>query len=86
MGIALANPLQVFRTAALALFVEHGYAATRLEDVAAAAGVSKGTLYLYFPTSGAFEFNWSGATDRPRRWDELLIAAGFTPAQTASVP
>lgn len=34
--------------AALALFVERGYAATRLEDVAARAGVSKGTLYLYF--------------------------------------
>ncbi len=34
--------------AALDLFVEHGYAATRLDDVAARAGVSKGTLYLYF--------------------------------------
>ncbi|AZG13642.1 TetR/AcrR family transcriptional regulator [Cupriavidus pauculus] len=34
--------------AALTLFVERGYAATRLEDVAAAAGVSKGTVYLYF--------------------------------------
>jgi len=34
--------------AALELFVERGYAATRLEDVAARAGVSKGTLYLYF--------------------------------------
>ncbi|MBS1186880.1 MAG: TetR/AcrR family transcriptional regulator [Burkholderiaceae bacterium] len=35
--------------AALDLFVEHGYATTRLEDVAERAGVSKGTLYLYFP-------------------------------------
>lgn len=34
--------------AALTLFVEKGFAATRLEDVAACAGVSKGTLYLYF--------------------------------------
>jgi len=34
--------------AALDLFVERGYAATRCEDVAAHAGVSKGTLYLYF--------------------------------------
>jgi AcrR family transcriptional regulator len=34
--------------AALELFVERGYAATRLEDVATRAGVSKGTLYLYF--------------------------------------
>ena len=34
--------------AALAFFVERGYAATRLDDVAARAGVSKGTLYLYY--------------------------------------
>jgi AcrR family transcriptional regulator len=34
--------------AALELFVERGYAGTRLEDVAASAGISKGTLYLYF--------------------------------------
>jgi AcrR family transcriptional regulator len=34
--------------AALEVFVERGYAATRLEDVAGRAGVSKGTLYLYF--------------------------------------
>jgi TetR/AcrR family transcriptional regulator len=35
-------------SAALDLFVERGFANTRLEDVAARAGVSKGTLYLYF--------------------------------------
>lgn len=34
--------------AALELFVERGFANTRLEDVASRAGVSKGTLYLYF--------------------------------------
>lgn len=36
--------------AALSLFVEKGYAATRVEEVAARAGVSKGTLFLYFPS------------------------------------
>ena len=36
--------------AALTLFVEKGFAATRSEEVAKAAGVSKGTLYLYFPS------------------------------------
>lgn len=36
--------------AALALFVEKGFAATRTEQVAHAAGVSKGTLYLYYPS------------------------------------
>ncbi len=34
--------------AALELFVEKGYAATRSEEVATRAGVSKGTLFLYF--------------------------------------
>ena len=36
--------------AALALFVEKGFAATRSEEVAQRAGVSKGTLYLYYPS------------------------------------
>jgi AcrR family transcriptional regulator len=35
-------------TAALEAFVEHGFAATKLDEVARNAGVSKGTLYLYF--------------------------------------
>lgn len=34
--------------AALELFVEKGYAATKSEEVARRAGVSKGTLFLYF--------------------------------------
>ncbi len=34
--------------AALHLFVEKGFAATRVEEVALRAGVSKGTLFLYF--------------------------------------
>jgi AcrR family transcriptional regulator len=34
--------------AALSLFVERGFAATRMEEIAALAGVSKGTLYLYY--------------------------------------
>ena len=35
---------------ALALFAHHGFAATRIEAVALRAGVSKGTLYLYYPS------------------------------------
>jgi AcrR family transcriptional regulator len=42
-----ARPEEII-AAALELFVERGFAATRLDDVAARAGVSKGTLYLYF--------------------------------------
>lgn len=36
--------------AALEVFAEKGFAAARLEDIAARAGVSKGALYLYFET------------------------------------
>ena len=39
--------------AALRLFGERGYAGTRLEDVARQAGVSKGTVYLYFESKEA---------------------------------
>ena len=42
-----ARPTELM-AAALDLFVERGFASTRLEEVAARAGVSKGTLYLYF--------------------------------------
>lgn len=35
-------------TAALAVFTARGFSASRLDDVAAKAGISKGTLYLYF--------------------------------------
>lgn len=34
--------------AAMTLFIEKGFAATRTEQIAERAGVSKGTLYLYF--------------------------------------
>jgi AcrR family transcriptional regulator len=43
-----ARPAEIL-AAALDCFTERGFAATRLEDVARRAGVTKGTLYLYFP-------------------------------------
>lgn len=39
---------QAILDAALAIFAEKGFEAARLEDVAARAGIAKGTLYLYF--------------------------------------
>ena len=44
-----ARPQELLQ-AALELFVEKGFAATRTEEVAQRAGVSKGTLYLYYPS------------------------------------
>lgn len=43
-----ARPAEIVQ-AALAVFADRGFAAAKLEDVAAAAGISKGTIYLYFP-------------------------------------
>lgn len=42
-----ARPREILR-AALETFAEKGFAAARLDDVAARAGIGKGTLYLYF--------------------------------------
>jgi AcrR family transcriptional regulator len=39
--------------AALEVFTERGFAATKLEDVARKAGVTKGTIYLYFENKEA---------------------------------
>ncbi|MFN3388929.1 MAG: TetR/AcrR family transcriptional regulator [Allosphingosinicella sp.] len=47
-----ARPSEIVE-AARATFVEHGFAATRVEEIARRAGVSKGTVYLYFPTKEA---------------------------------
>ncbi|MDH3749678.1 MAG: TetR/AcrR family transcriptional regulator [Gammaproteobacteria bacterium] len=41
---------QEITAAAFAAFAEKGYAATRVDEVAKRAGVSKGLLYLYFKT------------------------------------
>jgi len=47
-----ARPAEIL-AAALDVFRARGFAAARLEDVAAKAGVSKGTLYLYFQSKEA---------------------------------
>jgi AcrR family transcriptional regulator len=47
-----ARPKEIL-DAALAVFAQKGFAAARLEDIAARAGVSKGTIYLYFESKEA---------------------------------
>lgn len=48
--------------AGLHVFAEHGFEAARLDEVAARAGVAKGTLYLYF-------------TDKTALFEEIVRAA-----------
>ena len=62
--------------AALDLFVEKGFAATRAEEVAARAGVSKGTLFLYFQSKeelfkAVVRENISGHF---KEWNEEFVA------------
>lgn len=47
-----ARPEEILK-AALEVFGEQGFTRTRLDDVARRAGVSKGTLYLYFDSKDA---------------------------------
>jgi AcrR family transcriptional regulator len=44
-----ARPQEIL-DAALSVFAEKGFAGARLEDVAQRAGVTKGTIYRYFPS------------------------------------
>ncbi|HJZ31282.1 MAG TPA: TetR/AcrR family transcriptional regulator [Hyphomicrobiaceae bacterium] len=53
---------QAILEAALTEFAARGYEAARLDDVAAAAGVAKGTLYLYFK-------------DKQALFEELVLGA-----------
>lgn len=66
--------------AALALFVERGFAATRIDEVAAVAGVSKGTLYLYF----ASKEDLLKAVIRERLSGEIAIGAQFAAAHSGT--
>jgi AcrR family transcriptional regulator len=47
-----ARPQEILE-AALSVFAEKGFAAARMEQIAARAGVSKGTIYLYFDSKEA---------------------------------
>jgi AcrR family transcriptional regulator len=47
-----ARPQEILE-AALDVFVRQGFAATRVQDIARQAGITIGTLYLYFPSKEA---------------------------------
>jgi AcrR family transcriptional regulator len=44
-----ARPAEIL-DAAVTVFAEKGFAAARMDDIARRAGVTKGTIYLYFPS------------------------------------
>ncbi len=78
--VAPSTRKQAILDAALTVFAERGFEAARLDDIAARAGVAKGTLYLYFK-------------DKETLFEELLrgavspILAGVTAlAEAPDVP
>jgi AcrR family transcriptional regulator len=75
-----ARPKEIL-TAALASFAERGFAATRLDDVALRAGVTKGTLYLYFPNKEElFEAVVRQALVPSIEWGEAMLDEADEPA------
>ena len=66
--------------AALQVFVERGFAAARMEQVAALAGVSKGTLYLYY----ASKEDLLKAVIRERLSNEIEAGAAFVARHAGS--
>lgn len=72
-----AETRRVITDAAVPLFVAQGYEATSMEQVAAAVGVSRRTLYRYFDSKEDIVF------DHPRRWLERLedVLSGRRPGE-----
>lgn len=69
--------------AALRVFAQHGYNATRVDDIAAAAGVTKGTIYYYFKNKDALLLRLAECGEESE-FDRLesLIADNSGPAST----
>jgi AcrR family transcriptional regulator len=75
-----ARPSEIL-SAALASFAERGFAATRLDDVAARAGVTKGTLYLYFRNKEElFEAVVRQELVPTIEWAEAMVAKSTAPS------
>jgi AcrR family transcriptional regulator len=69
--------------AALLLFAQSGYAQTRLDDVAARAGISKGTVYLYFSSKqDLFE---AVVQERASPWIDALQARPIDDSQPTDI-
>ncbi|NEH21173.1 TetR family transcriptional regulator (plasmid) [Pantoea agglomerans] len=67
---------QEIMEAAFEEFAIKGYAATRLDDIARRLGISKGTIYLYFPTKEALFEAMAHYHSKPYH-DVLSMAESF---------
>lgn len=73
---AAARPDEVL-DAALDLFIERGFAATKVEDIGKRAGISKGAVYLYFPSKDAIIEALIQRAVQPVRSEALAGFASF---------
>jgi AcrR family transcriptional regulator len=73
--------IRVIRAAALDVFAAKGFSAARLDDVAAAAGIAKGTIYLYFKSKEElFEAIVKSTIGATLQDAEQTVAASRAPA------
>jgi AcrR family transcriptional regulator len=92
-----ARPSEIVE-AAMQVFAERGFAAARLDDIAARAGVSKGALYLYFETkedlfravvdqaiAPNLEAVWTAIAAHPGPFADLLRSLAGRVAETITV-
>jgi len=72
------------REAANELFLEQGFEATTVDAIVAAAGVSKGTFYLYFERKEdlLLEYGWKRLARLRELLPELLVHPSFAEALT----
>lgn len=68
--------------AAFEQFAAEGYAATRVEDIAARLGITKGTIYFYFPTKEVLSRKRFATPRRHPRTFQPPSAAFVDPAPT----
>jgi AcrR family transcriptional regulator len=76
---AAARPEEILE-AALAEFVERGFDAARMEDIAKRAGISKAAIYLYFPSKMAVLEALIEAKVAPLARQAQTLAAAGKPA------
>jgi AcrR family transcriptional regulator len=80
--VPAADRRQAIINAALEVFSEKGFAAARLEDVAARAHVAKGTIYLYFPDKAEMFRQLVRDAAQPLFERIAALAAADMPART----
>src|SRR5215469_5978549 len=79
------NRLRELVRCATAIFIEQGYKAAQMEDVAKAMGVAKGTLYVYVESKDALFDLVARCADRDEEFEKVPRLPIRTPARRATI-